>query len=531
MDRQTVYAGQIVLETDQLRQSQNAMVALAKLAAAVLGQTTIVNGFTCTPTTPASLNVLVTAGEVYQLENLEQSSWSTLSTDTHTILKQGIVLDPTTFGITPPGTVGFSQNFLVEVQYQDLDTGSTVLPYFNAANPQQPFAGPANAGTAQNTVRKGIAALQVKAGVAATTGTQTTPTPDVGWTGLFVVTVANGAATITAGNITQYASAPFIPAPLPNIPTGVQAGSWVYWLDSGSAANTYVITPLPVVAAYAAGLELEVKIAHTNTGASTLNVNGLGAKAIVRNSDGAAVIAGDLQAGALYRMAYDGTSFRVLRMLLSEVKVLLNAPPTGLVTYATPGTYTFTAPAGVNWVFVRAWGGGGGGGGASATSSTAAGGGGAGYAHGFVPVTPGNNYTVVVGAAGIAGSAPGVSGGNGGNTTFNGTDIVAGGGQGGGGTNNSQNAVQVSGGTASFGGTVVGGLAMVGAIGQDGASGGQGGGSPQGGPPQPRAITNAGNNNTGITPGGGGPAGTSAGGAAQPGGNGGSGLLVLQLYS
>jgi hypothetical protein len=227
MDRQTVYFGQIPLETDQLKQSQNSMVALAKLASAVLGTTTIVNGFTCTPTTPASLNVLLTAGEVYQLENLEATAWSSLQANTaYSILKQGIQPGQQTFGITPPSTVGYSQVFLLEVQYQDLDNGSLVLPYYNAANPSSPFAGPGNSGAAQNTVRQGIVAAQLKAGVAAATGSQVAPTADAGWTGLFYITVANGATTITAGNITQVPSAPFIPATLPAIPGDVQIGKW-----------------------------------------------------------------------------------------------------------------------------------------------------------------------------------------------------------------------------------------------------------------------------------------------------------------
>jgi hypothetical protein len=141
VDRVTTYFGQLARETDVLLTGQNGMIGLAKLSAAVLGSTTIVNAFTVTPTGPASLNVIVTAGEVYQVENIEQSTWSSLSTNTNSILKQGIVLTPTTFGITPPGTVGFSQNFLVEVQYQDVDSGSTVLPYYNASNPSLPFSG------------------------------------------------------------------------------------------------------------------------------------------------------------------------------------------------------------------------------------------------------------------------------------------------------------------------------------------------------------------------------------------------------
>ena len=95
-------------------------------------------------------------------------------------LKQGIqfinngtalgVGQPATMGITPPGTTGYSQVFLVEVQYQDVDGGALVLPYYNAANPQTPFPGPGGVGTAQNTVRYGGVAYQIKAGIAAATG-------------------------------------------------------------------------------------------------------------------------------------------------------------------------------------------------------------------------------------------------------------------------------------------------------------------------------------------------------------------------
>jgi hypothetical protein len=309
MDRQTIYAGQIPLETDQLKQGQNTMVGLAKLSAAVLGTSTIVNGFTVTPTAPASLNVIVTPGEVYQLENLEQAAWSSLSPDTHTILKQGVLLDPATFGITPPNTVGYSQAFLVEVQYQDVDSGSTVLPYFNAADPQIPFAGPGNLGSAQNTVRKGVAALQVKAGIAAATGMQTAPTADAGWTAIFVVTVANGATTITSGNISQVPLAPFIPVTLPNVPSGVQSGQWLYGVDTG-AVNAMVANVTPIPSQLVPGMTVHIRAANTNTGAVTLALNGLGASAIHR-ANGAALSAGDINAGMVVELIWDGASWQI----------------------------------------------------------------------------------------------------------------------------------------------------------------------------------------------------------------------------
>lgn len=310
MDRQTIYYGQVPREVDLLKAQQNAMVAMAKLCEAVLGTNTVVDGFQVTPTTPASLNVILTPGSIYQLENLEGTIWSSLLSDTsHSVLKQGIQLDPATFGITPPGTVGYSQVFIVQVQYQDLDTGSTVLPYWNASNPNAPFSGPANAGTAQNTVRKGAVAAQVKAGIAATTGTQTTPNPDAGWTALFAITVANGATSISSGNITQIANAPFISPKLPQVPQWVQSGSYSWALDTGSA-NAMVVSLNPAPASYGSGgLRLFVKkVNAANSGAMTINVNGLGPVAIL-DETGSPLAANAVPANARMELVFDGSAF------------------------------------------------------------------------------------------------------------------------------------------------------------------------------------------------------------------------------
>jgi hypothetical protein len=310
VDRQTIYYGQLPRETDLLLAEQNTMVALAKLSSGVLGATTIVNAFQCTPSTPASLNVLLTAGEIYQMENLEASNWSSISADTtDSILKQGILLEPVTLGITPPTTTGYSQVFLIEVQYQDSDVGSVVLPYYNASSPSTPYSGPGNSGAAQSTVRKGIAAYQVKAGIAAATGTQVAPTADVGWTGIYTVTVANGATTITSGNIAQVPHAPFIPVTLPNVPTGVQDGAWVYAPDTGTASNL-VVTLNPAPTAYVAGMGIVVLVANSNTGASVINVNGLGNASIVHR-DGSALVSGELLAGGMVGLMYDGNHFQL----------------------------------------------------------------------------------------------------------------------------------------------------------------------------------------------------------------------------
>lgn len=225
MNRVITQIGQSIYEWFFTKPAQDNMVALGKLAAAVLGTSPLANGLACTPTSPASLQVSIGAGEVYSLAALEATVYGTLPADTtHQIIKQGISLDPVLVSCTPPPTGGQAINYLIQVQYQDLDvsvdptTGNAapvVLQFYNSSNPTQPWQGPNNSGQTSNTIRKGIVAVQAKAGIAATTGAQVTPVPDAGWTGLWVVTVANGQTTITAGNITPFAGAPILSETLP----------------------------------------------------------------------------------------------------------------------------------------------------------------------------------------------------------------------------------------------------------------------------------------------------------------------------
>ncbi len=72
-------------------------------------------------------------------------------------------------------------------------------------------------------------------------------------------------------------------------------------------------------------------------------------------------------------------------------------------SYATPGSYSWVVPAGVTSVNVEVWGAGGGGGIGAATNGASTGGGGGGsggYSKSVISVTPGQTYTVVVGAGG-----------------------------------------------------------------------------------------------------------------------------------
>jgi hypothetical protein len=80
----------------------------------------------------------------------------------------------------------------------------------------------------------------------------------------------------------------------------------------GTIAGTNTITAVgsPVVAAYASGQSFEFTPANANTAATTINIDGLGAKNIF--SAGVALIGGELLAGVPVRIKYDGTQFNLL---------------------------------------------------------------------------------------------------------------------------------------------------------------------------------------------------------------------------
>lgn len=520
MDRMIVYDGALPLATDVLNTDKFAMVGQAFQNAAMLGTSTVVAGLSCVPTGPASLQVVVNEGSIYQLDEADASAYGDLGTDTNNIMKQGILYAPKTLTITPPSTSGFSQVFLVEAELSDVDTGSTVLSYFNSTPPNVPFSGPANSGTSQNTIRTCVCTISLKAGTAATTGTQVTPSPDSGFVGLFAITVPNGATTITSGNIVQLATAPFFPT-LPAIPADVQSGEWVYALDTGTT-NNVVVTLSPVPTQYTAGMEFRVKMANAPTGATVINANGLGNKSVVK-SGGVALAGAEWAIGDIVSFKFDGTNFQVPSSGLSteSIKQLIFSPT--VVKFTTSGSYSWTVPAGITVAKIIAWGAGGGGG-FSATSGGSGGGGGL-YAEQAITVTPAGTVSGVVGAGGAAATGVGANGSNGGNSTaINSTGPItytAGGGTGGAsgnGNNNSQ-----AGGTVSTnfvdrimvgqpsGGTVVGGSSSY---------AGNGGISPLGGPP---GEGGTGGGNSGQSPGGGG----AGSGASQPAGHGGDGAVWI----
>jgi len=90
-----------------------------------------------------------------------------------------------------------------------------------------------------------------------------------------------------------------------------QSGSKVAATALGT--NTYTASITPAITAYAASQTFQIKFSNANTGAATLNLNSLGAKAIKRNGT-TDLLAGDIAAGQVLTLFYDGASFQPLSL-------------------------------------------------------------------------------------------------------------------------------------------------------------------------------------------------------------------------
>lgn len=84
--------------------------------------------------------------------------------------------------------------------------------------------------------------------------------------------------------------------------------STLTWLGtSAGSSNTYTANASPVITAYAAGQTFRFLSDKTNSGAATLNINSVGAKAI-RNPDNSALATDQLVSGRIIEVFYDAAT-------------------------------------------------------------------------------------------------------------------------------------------------------------------------------------------------------------------------------
>jgi hypothetical protein len=431
MRRVTTYPGAIPLEVDILNSQKNTMIAIGHVLQDMIGTSTLFSGLGCVPTAPAGMTVNVNPGRAYSLQATDSGAYSSLSADATQLVKQGILLTAQNFSCPAPTTAGFSINYLVQGAFQEVDGGSTVLPYYNASNPAQAYSGPNGTGASNNTYRDDTVQLSLKVGVATTTGSQITPTPDAGFTGLWVITVPYGATTITSGNISQYSGAPFLTSSLLSM---IQQNG-LYAVATGTA-NAHVAAFSPALTTRTDGMVLRYKAPAANTGALTLN-DGLGAVAVVGAAH-SALQGGETAANGdvwvQWNSSIGGGSYVLIDSTGGAVQV---APATQsqhamqfgqatgrlLNVQVFNGSGTYTPTAGMKTAIVEVQGAGGGSGGAPATSagqfSGSSGASSGTYAKCLLTAAQiGASQAVTIGAAGTAGAAGFSSGGTGGTSSL-----------------------------------------------------------------------------------------------------------------
>ncbi|WP_419729518.1 hypothetical protein [Lichenicola sp.] len=329
MDRQIVYVGAVPLDTDQLLQARNAMVALGYLAKMTIGDgTAYADGLACTP--GGGLTVAIAPGSMTLPTTIDVASYGALPPDGDLLLKVGINTASTALTLPGTGTTVIS-GCVVESQ-----AGSAAVAYYNSANPTQTLIGAQGNGQAQATV------IQARVSFAAT-APGSVPS---GFMPLWQIVVPPLAVAVTAAMITAAAGAPFIAVKLP------QAAP--------------IISP-----------------------------------AFLGNPTAPTVAVGDASAS------------------LATTSFVSAAVQRNRAAWGSGGTYSWSCPAGVSSILVRAWAAGGTGG-ASASGYPGGGGGGGGYIEVLIPVTAGMTYALQIGS-GTSGSTT---------TSFDQRVIMSGGGSG-----------------------------------------------------------------------------------------------------
>lgn len=145
---------------------------------------------------------------------------------------------------------------------------------------------------------------------------QTTPSANIPMGGFKITNLANGTNATDAVNFSQ-----------------LQSSAAKYLTVSGTDTITAGLTPALTV--YTTGDTFSFVVANTNTTAVTINIDSLGAKAITRDGT-TALAAGDLVAGEVVMIVYDGTRFQVINPnAFTNLKVSGTLGVTGAATLSS----------------------------------------------------------------------------------------------------------------------------------------------------------------------------------------------------
>lgn len=116
-------------------------------------------------------------------------------------------------------------------------------------------------------------------------------------------------------NTTRYISPArlrlFVEAIIESAPNILDDTYLSYMATTPAGADTYTATVVPTISAYTSGQMFVIKFTTANTGASTININTLGAKSIVKQGS-IALSSGDISTGQILILIYDGTNMQIV---------------------------------------------------------------------------------------------------------------------------------------------------------------------------------------------------------------------------
>lgn len=127
------------------------------------------------------------------------------------------------------------------------------------------------------------------------------------------------------------------------LPEVVANGSQQY-AAGAFGGGTYTITLNPSATGYTAGMTIKFLASSANTGATLVNVNGLGTQALT-NAGGGALAAGQIPTSGMVEAVYDGSQFKIVGVQAPTFGTDIYAADTGsansyIVTLATaPAAY------------------------------------------------------------------------------------------------------------------------------------------------------------------------------------------------
>lgn len=176
-----------------------------------------------------------------------------------------------------------------------------------------------------------------------------------------------------------------------------------YATTVGGTANQIEVTINADITSYKSGLCVTFfnSMGANVNGNVVLNVNKLGTRHVVKDNGSSSYTPGEFPANQFVtvRILPNNGNFR----LVGESGVTNS---NGSQIFSTPGTHSFTVPAGVKRLMYKIWGAGGGGGGSSRSRPYIGGGGGGGgaYASGYINVIPGTSISLRVGTGGVGGA-------------------------------------------------------------------------------------------------------------------------------